>query len=172
MSKKLFSWGFENSKSNSSLFILRCRSSIILLLVYVDDVVVTGNDTKLIDELVRSLDKQFSLKDWGILTYFFGFQIHYFDSGFVLNQEKYVDDLLQKLQFQDLKPTHSPSVAGKHLSLSEGTSLADPFLYRSTIRALQYLTHTRPDISYIVNNLSQFLQRPINAHWQAVKRVL
>ncbi|TYJ96957.1 putative mitochondrial protein [Cucumis melo var. makuwa] len=51
LSKKLFSWGFENSKSNSSLFILRCRSSIILLLVYVDDVVVTGNDTKLIDEL-------------------------------------------------------------------------------------------------------------------------
>ncbi|KAL0551843.1 hypothetical protein IC582_010932 [Cucumis melo] len=135
LSKKLFSWGFENSKSNSSLFILRCRSSIILLLVYVDDVVVTGNDTKLIDELVRSLDKQFSLKDLGILTYFLGFQIHYFDSGFVLNQEKYVDDLLQKLQFQDLKPTHSPSVAGKHLSLSEDANWASNIDDRKSVAA-------------------------------------
>ncbi|KAL4028032.1 hypothetical protein IC575_011224 [Cucumis melo] len=84
----------------------------------------------------------------------------------------YVEDLLYKLQLTDLKPAPSPSVLGKHLSLGEGTPLADPLIYRSTIGVLQYLTNTRPDISYIVNHLSQFLQKPIDHHWQAVKRIL
>ena len=61
-----------------------------------------------------------------------------FEYGFILNQEKYVDDLLHKLQLQDLKPTSSPSVVGKHLSAYEGDLLDNPFLYRSTIGALQY----------------------------------
>ncbi|XP_038902368.1 secreted RxLR effector protein 161-like [Benincasa hispida] len=68
--------------------------------------------------------------------------------------------------------TQPSGVLGKHLSIADGTPLDDPFIYRSTIGALQYLTTTRPDIAYIVNHLSKFLQRPIDIHWQAVKRIL
>lgn len=70
------------------------------------------------------------------------------------------------------KSTPSLCVVRKHLSLNDGTPLPDPRLYRSTIRALQYLTHTRPDITYINNHLSQFLCAPTDQHWQVVKRVL
>ncbi|KAL0561727.1 hypothetical protein IC582_002168 [Cucumis melo] len=172
LSKELLKWGFINSRSDSSLFIFRRNNSVVLLLVYVDDIIVTGNDSVLISTLIKSLDKQFALKDLGRLTYFLGFQVNYLESGFILNQEKYISDLLHKLQLSDLKPTPSPSVVGKNLSAFGGTPLEDPFVYRSTIGALQNLTNTRPDIAYIVNQLSQFLQKPTNLHWQAVKRVL
>ena len=153
---------------------------MILLLVYVDDVIITGNNYELMCDLVKSLDQEFALKDLGKLHHFLCFQVHYFEYGFILNQEKYVDDLLHKLQLQDLKPTPLSSVVGKHLSAYEGDSLDNPFLYWSTFGTLQYLTHTRLDIAYIVNHyiayivnhLSQFLQRPTDIHWQDVKRVL
>lgn len=83
-----------------------------------------------------------------------------------------MDDLLHKLQLSNLKPAPTPSVVGTKLSLNDGKSLEDPFVYRSTIGALQYLTHTRPDIAYTVNTLSQFLKSPTDIHWQAVKRAL
>lgn len=68
----------------------------------------------------------------------------------------------------DLKPAPSPSVLGKHLFVRDGALLGDPFVYHSTIGALQYLTHIRPDIAYIVSHLRQFLQKPTDIHWQVV----
>lgn len=133
---------------------------------------VTGSDVKLINRLVAALDKNFALKDLGLLNYFLGIQVHYLPSGILLNQQKYVDDLLSKLQVGDMKPAPSPSALGQKLSLLSGSPLEDPFMYRSVIGALQYLTHTRPDITYIVNHLSQFLKAPTDDHWRAVKRVL
>ncbi|KAA0051519.1 putative mitochondrial protein [Cucumis melo var. makuwa] len=133
---------------------------------------LTGNDSVLISTLIKSLDKQFALKDLGRLTYFLGFQVNYLESGFILNQGKYISDLLHKLQLSDLKPAPSSSVVGKNLFAFGGTPLEDPFVYRNTIGALQYLTNTRPDIAYIINQLSQFLQKPTDLHWQAVKCVL
>ncbi|KAL0539470.1 hypothetical protein IC582_023682 [Cucumis melo] len=172
LSKEHLKWGFINSRSNFSLFIFRRNNYVVLLLVYVDDIIVTGNDSVLISTLIKSLDKQFALKDLGRLTYFLGFQVNYLESGFILNQGKYISDLLHKLQLSDLKPAPSPSVVGKNLFAFGGTPLEDPFVYRNTIGALQYLTNTRPDIAYIINQLSQFLQKPTDLHWQAVKCVL
>lgn len=102
--------------------------------------------------LIQKLDKTFALKDLGRLHYFLGIQIHYLESGFILNQAKYVDDLLHKLKLSDVKPIASPSVQGKLLSKTDGNPLDDLFIYRSIIGTLQYLTHTRPDIAYIVNH--------------------
>lgn len=153
----LQSWGFINSKSDTSLFFHQHDTSTIFLLVYVDDVIVTGSDTAMIDNLVTVLNAKFALKDLGLLTYFLGIQVFRLNSGLVLTQTKYIDDLLSKLDLQSLQPTPMPTVDGKHFSVSDGPPLSDPFLYRSTIGALQYLTHTRPYISYIVNHLSQFL---------------
>lgn len=70
----LLSWGFVNSRSDTSLFIYKNGTSIIPLLVYVDDVVVTGSDMGLIDNLVVALNNKFALKDLGLLHYFLGIQ--------------------------------------------------------------------------------------------------
>lgn len=144
----LLSWGFINSKSDSSLFILRRGQSMLLMLVYVDDVILTGNDTSLICDMISTFDSRFALKDLGSLSCFLGIQVATVSSGIILSQAHYVDALLQRLQFTHLKPAPSPSVLGKSLSLLDGQPLSDPFVYRSTLGALQYLTNTRPDIAY------------------------
>ncbi|XP_038902317.1 uncharacterized mitochondrial protein AtMg00810-like [Benincasa hispida] len=164
--------GFYQSRSDTSLFIYRTKGSVIFLLVYVDDVIITGNKYQLTEQLIETLDIQFALKDLGQLRYFLGIQVHYLDSGLLINQSKYVDDLLHELHLTDVKPMLSPTVQGRKLSKTDGQPLFEPYIYRSTIDALQYLTHTRPDITYVVNQLSQFLQTPTDVHWQAAKRVL
>lgn len=118
------------------------------------------------------MDKTFVLIDLEQLSYFLGFQIHYLKSGFLVNQAKYVEDLLFKLNMTNVKATALPCVQGRTLSKIDGQPLQDLFVYRSTVGALQYLTHTRPDIAYMVNHLSQFLQKPKDIHWRAVKQVL
>lgn len=150
----LLNWGFYNSWSNTSLFILCTSGEVVFLLVYVDDVIITASSSFLIKSLIQKLDKTFALKDLGRLHYFLGIQIHYLESGFILNQAKYVDDLLHKLKLSDVKHIASPSVQGKLLSKTDGNPLDDPFIYRSIIGTLQYLMHTQPDIAYIVNHLS------------------
>lgn len=88
-----------------------------------------------------------------------------------LTQIKYIKELLQRFNFEHLKPCATPMTIGKCISKNEGEKLANPFLYRSAIGGLQYLGHTRPDISFAVNKLSQFLQTPSDTHWKAIKRI-
>ena len=72
----------------------------------------------------------------------------------------------------EAKPLPFPATLGKILSKRDGDLMVEPSLYRSIIGALQYVTMTRPDISYMVSKLSQFLKNPIDVHWKACKRVL
>ncbi|MEI4872696.1 reverse transcriptase domain-containing protein, partial [Klebsiella pneumoniae] len=88
-------------------------------LVYVDDVIIKGNNNHLISRLVATLYKMFALKDLGKLNYFLGIQVQYLGHGFILNQLKYVDDLLQRIGLSNLKPVASPSNLGKHLSIND-----------------------------------------------------
>lgn len=79
--------------------------------------------------------------------------------------------LLKKFGYESIKPSVTPMAAGKLISKTDGQAMKEPLLYRSAIGGLQYLTHTRPDIAFSVNRLSQFLQTPTDAHWKALKRV-
>lgn len=119
----------------------------------------------MIDRLVKMLDSRFALKDLGTLSYFLGIQVHYLPNGILLNQRKYVDDQLHKVHPGELKPPPTSSVVGNKLSL-------DNPMYRSVIGARQYLSYTRLDIVYPVNQLSRYLKASTDSHWQAVKRVL
>lgn len=87
-------------------------------------------------------------------------------------QRKYVTDLLTKHHMFDAKPVSTPMSPTPKLSLLTGTVLPDPTEYRTVLGSLQYLSFTRPDIAFAVNRLSQFMHRPTDIHWQAVKRVL
>lgn len=95
----------------------------------------------------------------------------YIDDGLFLSQSKYATDVLTRANLLDSKPVSMP-LASSELFLSKGTPFSDPSLYRSLVWALQYLTITRPDISYAVNQASQFLHAPTDAQFQSVKRIL
>ncbi|XP_042058701.1 uncharacterized mitochondrial protein AtMg00810-like [Salvia splendens] len=120
---------------------------------------------------ISRLHQEFAITDLGKLGYFFGLEVTYTSSGIFLNQAKYARDILQRASLEESKPVSTPLVAGCQLS-TDGQPFEDPTLYRSLVGLLQYLTITRPDLSFDVNLVSQHLQHPTIAHFQAVKRIL
>ena len=168
----ILSLGFISSKSDTSLFFYHHGSTIIYFLVYVDDLLVTGNDDKAITSFITNLSQRFSSKDLGLLHYFLGVEAVTTSEGLFLCQHKYIRDLLQRTGMDGAKDIHTPMATTNTLQLIDGTAPADATLYRSTIGALQYLSLTRPDIAFVVNKLAQFMHKPTITHWTAAKRVL
>ena len=113
----------------------------------------------------------FSLKNLGNLHHFLGIEVCRDHSGLFLTQTQYIIDILSKFDMMKCKSCPTPMSTGKIISASDGSPLHNPTMYRSAVGALQYLTHTRPDIAYVVNRLSQFLTAPTNEHWKLLKHV-
>lgn len=164
--------GFKNSLADTSLFVLQRGSEVVYLLVYVDDILVTGNSKTGISLVLKQLAERFSMKDPEDLNYFLGIEAHRTAKGLHLSQRKYIHDLLHRHGMTDVKPVSTPMASTPKLTLSTGHSLAEPKTYRRLVGSLQYLAFTRPDVAYAVNRLSQYMHQPTDAHWQAAKRVL
>ncbi|KAM1978239.1 hypothetical protein ACFX16_014949 [Malus domestica] len=160
--------GFKASLLDSSLFVKEVDQDVIILLLYVDDIIITRSSTTLVQSVINNLGEVFYLKDMGQLTYFLGLQIQYKSNGHIfVNQEKYVKDLLHKVAMDNCKPCKP-----HHFVLvDEGELLPEPTLYRSLVGALQYLTFTCPDIAFVVNNVCQFMNTPTDVHLSLVKRI-
>ncbi|CAM8993769.1 unnamed protein product [Rhodiola kirilowii] len=163
--------GFKASVSDPSLFVKTNGSHVVYVLIYVDDLIITGSHATFIDDFVRLLNRDFSLKDLGNLHYFLGIEIHRSKSSIHLSQQKYICDILERSHMSGAKPISSPAEPGSRLTTS-GDPLSDPALYRRIVGALQYVTITRPEISYAVNRVCQFMHNPTESHWCAVKRIL
>ncbi|RVW21952.1 Retrovirus-related Pol polyprotein from transposon RE1 [Vitis vinifera] len=154
--------GFSSTKSDQSLFINITPTHSTYILVYVDDILITGSNDQFVQHVITQLNNQFALKDLGDIDYFLGIQVKHTSAGMHLSQAKYISNLLQKTKMLHVKPVSTPMVSNQSLSQ----------LYRSTVGALQYATITRPDITYSVNRVCQFMQAHLTAHWKAVKRIL
>jgi histone deacetylase 1/2 len=174
LSEKLVSLGFYASKSDTSLFIYMKGSITIYLLVYVDDIIVVSSSSKAVEALLADLKRDFALKDLGELSYFLGIEVKKMNDGILLSQSKYASDLLKKVGMEHCKPVATPLSVSEKLSAYVGNPLGpeDATKYRSIVGALQYLTLTRPDISFSVNKVCQYLHAPTTQHWTAVKRIL
>ncbi|EOY05030.1 Cysteine-rich RLK (RECEPTOR-like protein kinase) 8 [Theobroma cacao] len=155
-----------------SLFLFHRGPAFIAVLIYVDDVIITGNDLDRIIKLKRYLDKKFRIKDLGKLKYFLGIEVARSPSGIVLSQHKYVLDILSKCGLMGSKPSSFPIDQQHKLASDTGPLCSNPELYRRLVGRLLYLTITRPDISYVVHLLSQFMHNPRQLHLNAVFCVL
>ncbi|GKD19586.1 retrovirus-related pol polyprotein from transposon TNT 1-94, partial [Tanacetum coccineum] len=159
--------GYEQSKQDYSLFVKVKGDSFTAALVYVDDVLITGNTPTEIDTLKKSLDDKFTIKDLGLAKYFLGIEICHTSTGTHLNQRKYILDLLTDAGLTATKPNPSPLPTNLKLSLDKGVPA-----YRRLVGRLLYLIMTRPDISYVVQHLSQFVSSPKDVHLQAAIHLL
>lgn len=164
--------GCQNSVADTSVFIYLHGTHIVYILVYVDDIIVTGSSHSLLDAVIRALAARFSLKEPTDLRYFLGVEATRTSHGLHLMQRKYVQDLLDKTNMLDSKPVATPMPTSPKLTLSSGYVLDDPREYSQVVGSLQYLALTQPDIAYCVNRLAQFMHRPTDLHWHAVNRVL
>jgi histone deacetylase 1/2 len=165
--------GFVPSTADTSLFIFQRPQLTMYLLVYVDDIILVSSSVAATDRLIVALGSEFALKDLGKLHYFLGLEVTYSGDGLTLSQQKYSQDLLRRTGMLACKAALSPMSSTE--ILSDGgilLSADDATEYRRIVGGLQYLTITRPDVSYAVNRVCQYLHAPRDTHWTAVKRIL
>ena len=145
-----------------------------ILIVYVDDIVVTGNDVAEIQNLKKHLASSFDIKTLGVLSYFLGIEVAYLASGIVLSQHKYIIDLLKDMGKLDCRPTVTLVDVNVKLKFEqhEKDFPVNKTSFQRLIGRLLYLNHTRPDIAFAVNSLSQFMNDPQESHQGAADRIL
>ena len=168
-SSMVLEFDMTQSTSDHSVFYHHTSSrQCIYLIVYVDDIVIIGSDHDGIWKLKQHLFNHFQTKDLGKLKYFLGIEIAQSNSGVVMSQKKYVLDILEVI----CKPVDTPMDLNIKFVPGQGEPLRDPGRYRRLVGRLNYLTITRPDISFPVSVVSQFLQSPCDSHWDAVIHIL
>ncbi|XP_068663093.1 uncharacterized mitochondrial protein AtMg00810-like [Aristolochia californica] len=158
-------------RADTSLFDFHQHSNTIYMLLYVDDIIITGNNSALITMFTRELHSEFATKYLAPLNYFLGLEASPTTDGLFISQLKYARDILTHAQLLDSKPILTLMVISQHLS-AESSLFPDPTFYRSLIGVLQYLTITHPDITHAVNSISQYLHAPNEDHFLVVKRIL
>ncbi|XP_031106198.1 uncharacterized protein LOC116010838 [Ipomoea triloba] len=144
--------GFSPSKPDVSLFYYTIGSSRVFLLVYVDDIIMMGNDAALVDSLLKWLSCTFKIWDLGTPSFFFGIETITDKTRFLLSQQRYMKDILSRAGMSNYKPLSTPAAVTQ-----PATPTLEPFdnptQYQRLVGALQYLTITRPDMSFSINRL-------------------
>ena len=168
--------GFRKSELDHTLFTLNTPSGIVVLLVYVDDIIITGSDKEEIQATKDFLKSVFEIKDLGEMKYFLGIEICRSKEGLFLSQRKYTLDLLKDAGKLDGKTAKTPLEDGYKVpregEIEDSPPFKDAKLYRKLVGKLIYLTITRPDICFAVNQVSQHMQVPKEHHWGMVNRIL
>ncbi|KAJ0913978.1 putative RNA-directed DNA polymerase [Helianthus annuus] len=171
----LLKLGFVQSLCDHSLFVLSKDKVFVVLLVYVDDIVITGNDVSEITQVKKRLSESFKIKDLGILKYFLGIEVLYSNESICLSQRKYCLELLNEFGYLGCKPVNTP-IEQSHVITSK-VDKDQKFLeningFQKLIGKLIYLSLTRPDISYAVQFLSQYMHKPCQSHLDIALRLL
>ncbi|XP_019098362.1 PREDICTED: uncharacterized protein LOC109131651, partial [Camelina sativa] len=185
LSSTLRAHGFKRSEADHTLFTLRSANGLVVVLIYVDDIIISGDDKEGIDTTKALLNTSFDIKDLGALKYFLGIEISRSPEGLFLSQRKYTLDLLHETGKHGAKPVSTPLEEGyqvkrkgemKPTPNAPATKLADPYAdpgrYRRLVGKLIYLKITRPDLCYAVNQVSQHMQAPTNFDWNTVERIM
>ena len=164
--------GFSPSEHDPALFIHHSPHGRTLLLLYVDDMLITGDDIEHICHVKKQLGEQFQMSDLGPLSYFLGIEVLHSPKGYYLCQSKYIHDLLTRSGITDSRTAATPMDLHLQLRPTDGAPLEDPSRYRHIVGSLVYITVTRPDIAHVVHILSQFVSAPTSVHFGHLLRVL
>ncbi|GJY26292.1 ribonuclease H-like domain-containing protein [Tanacetum coccineum] len=146
-------------------------SQVAYLLIYVDDIILTASCPALLQQIIGSLNNEFDMTDLGALNYFLGISADRTPTGLFLSQKKYALQLLERAHMVTCNPSRTPVDTESKLG-PEGVPVQDPTLYRSLAGGLQYLTFTRPDLSYAVQQICLYMHDPREPHFAALKRIL
>ena len=164
--------GFSDNSFDNAIFLRRSSHGITILLLYVDDMIITGDDMQSIQNLKHFLGRQFEIKDLGPLIYFLGLEVYSSADGYYLTHAKYTFDLISQASIINSKIIDTPIKYNCRLNSHDGESLSDATLYGQLVGSLIYLTITHPDISYAVHIVSQFMTSPRSPHYAAVFKIL
>lgn len=170
--KTMLSNGFKINECDKCVYIKNAPNEYVIICLYVDDMLIMGNNSKVISSTKKMLTKHFDMKDMGVADVILGIKISKTSDGLSLSQSHYVETILKKFKAYDDKPVKSPVDLGIYLAKNTGEPVSQ-LEYSRVIGSLMYITNcTRPDIAYIVNKLSRFTSNPSVVHWKALNRVL
>ncbi|GJU60577.1 putative ribonuclease H-like domain-containing protein [Tanacetum coccineum] len=162
---------FRRGTIDKTLFIKKDKSDILLVQVYVDDIIFGSTKRTLCLEFKQMMHKRFQMSSMEELTFFLGLQVQQKEDGIFISQDKYLADIMKKLDFFTMKTTSTPMEPNKALVKDEEAENVDVYLYRSMIGSLMYLTASRPDITFAVCACARFQVTSKTSHIHAVKRI-
>lgn len=168
----LLSKGFKRSCSDQNMFSKGKGLNKILLVIYVDDLFITGGKHKDIRWLKRELNKEFDITDLGLVTRYLGVEFKGLPNGIFLNQTEFALQLLRDTGMTDCKSAHIPLPPGLQLSTDMSSPPTNSTDYCQIVGKLIFLTTTRPDIAFAVGLVSRFMSNPQQAHLTVVYHIL
>ncbi|XP_021730020.1 uncharacterized protein LOC110696990 [Chenopodium quinoa] len=165
---------FEYKQSNydHTLFFKRKGELTTCLIIYVDDMIITGDDIEEIEQLKGKLFQEFEMKDLGNLKYFLGIEVLRSKGGIFISQRKYILDFLTETGMINCKPADTPMIMYHGLQIIEGSELVNQTRYQRLVGKLIYLSHTQPDLAYVVGVVRRFMHKPQKQHLEVVYRIL
>ena len=168
----LLSFGFIKSAYEQSLYLKRTTDTILIVGVYVDDLLVTGSSSSVIDDFNAEMTREFDMTNLGSLSSYLGIEVKQSKDFIFLSQMAYVQKVLQHANLGQRNSAITPLESRVKFLSEEGKSTVNSTTYRSLIGSLRYVTHTQPDILFAVGILSQHMENPNQEHYSGVKRVL
>ena len=160
--------GYRQTQTDHTMFVKHSEGGkMAVLLVYVDDIILTSDDINEMNRLKTSLAKEFEIKDLGALRYFLGMEVARSKKGIMVNQRKYILDLLKETGMSGCRPVETPIDPNVKLREGKGSESIDTTRYQKLVGKLIYLSHTRPDIAFAVSLVSQFMHSPKREHLEA-----
>ncbi|CAL9003639.1 unnamed protein product [Prunus brigantina] len=165
--------GFSKCPFEHTLFIKTAKAGKILIVcLYVDDLIFTGNDEVMFEQFKRSMMLEFDMTDLGNMRYFLGIEVIQKPNGIFMCQRKYAQEVLDRFNMGQCNSVHNPMVPGFKLTRDEGGAKVDNTLYKQMVGSLMYLTATRPDLMYTVSLIRRYMEHPTETHLLAAKRIL
>lgn len=148
------------------------KGHLIIVVVYVDDLLVTESSLKMIVDYKEEMATKFEMSDLGKLSYYLGIEVFQHKDGITLKQERYASKILEEVDMKECNASHVPMDQNVKLSKNKKAMCIDEKKYRRSIGCLRYLLHIRLDISFSVGVLSRYMQEPKESHGAALKQVL
>ncbi|CAL2255656.1 unnamed protein product [Prunus armeniaca] len=164
--------GFKKCPYEHTLFTKTKNGGMLIVCLYVDDLIFTGNDESMFKEFKQSMMIEFDMTDLGKMSYFLGIEVLQKTDGIFISQRKYAQEVLKRFNMDQCNPVQNPVVPGFKLMKDEDGVRIDSTLYKQMVGSLMYLIATRPDLMFIVSLISRYMERPTEIHLQAAKRVL
>ena len=163
---------FDRCSSEHTLFLKRVHGNILIVSLYVDDIIFTGNNPQMCEDFKSSMQLEFDMTDLGRMRYFLGIEVIQSDVGIFICQRRYAREMLAWLNMIECNSVRNPIVPGTTLSKDNEGTIVDATKFKQVVGSLMYLTVTRPDLMFGVSLLSRYMATPKASHWAATKRIM
>ena len=164
--------GFEKCYCEHTLFVRKEEERCLIVSLYVDDLIYTRNSTEMFEEFKSSMMNEFSMTDLGKMRSFLGVEVVQDKKVIFITQRKYAEEILKKYEMEECNPVMNPMVPGQKLTKAGAGEEVNPTTFKQLVGSLRYLIATRPNLIYLVNLVSRYMESPNEQHMVAEKRIL